>query len=98
MISGSNCIRKAARAKVKSSLLIFELPWRDHEHQECKKFGNDNIFPLVHQYMWVELTENNNCELIRFNHGLATKEGCRTEPKSRNLEYAMGVRSTRFMT
>jgi hypothetical protein len=25
-------------------------------------------------------------------HGYATKEGCRTERKSRNLEYAMGVR------
>jgi hypothetical protein len=31
-------------------------------------------------------------------HGLATKEGCRTRCKSRNLEYAMGVRSTGFTT
>jgi hypothetical protein len=32
------------------------------------------------------------------NHGLATKEGCRTRCKSRNLKYAMGVRSTGFTT
>jgi hypothetical protein len=32
------------------------------------------------------------------NHGYATKEGCRTERKSRNLKYAMGVRLTRFTT
>jgi hypothetical protein len=32
------------------------------------------------------------------NHGYATKEGCRTERKSRNLEYAMGVRLTGFTT
>jgi hypothetical protein len=31
-------------------------------------------------------------------HGLATKEGCRTRSKSRNLKYAMGVRSTGFTT
>jgi hypothetical protein len=31
-------------------------------------------------------------------HGLATKEGCRMERKSRNLEYAMGVGTTRFTT
>jgi hypothetical protein len=31
-----------------------------------------------------------------FMHGLATKEGCRTRCKSRNIEYAMGVRSIRF--
>jgi hypothetical protein len=29
-------------------------------------------------------------------HGYAIKEGCRTERKSRNLEYAMGVRLTGF--
>jgi hypothetical protein len=33
-----------------------------------------------------------------FSHGYATKEGCRTERKSRNLEYAMGVRLTGFTT
>jgi hypothetical protein len=32
------------------------------------------------------------------SHGYATKEGCRTERKSRNLEYAMGVRLTGFTT
>jgi hypothetical protein len=32
------------------------------------------------------------------DHGYATKEGCRTERKSRNLEYAMGVRLTGFTT
>jgi hypothetical protein len=31
-------------------------------------------------------------------HEYATKEGCRTERKSRNLKYAMGVRLTRFTT
>jgi hypothetical protein len=31
-------------------------------------------------------------------HGYATKEGCRTERKSHNLEYAMGVRLTGFTT
>jgi hypothetical protein len=31
-------------------------------------------------------------------HGYATKEGCRTERKSHNLEYALGVRLTRFTT
>jgi hypothetical protein len=30
------------------------------------------------------------------SHGYATKEGCRTERKSHNLEYAMGVRLTGF--
>jgi hypothetical protein len=29
-------------------------------------------------------------------HGYATKEGCRTEPKSRNLEYAMGCQVDRI--
>jgi hypothetical protein len=32
------------------------------------------------------------------DHGYATKEGCRTERKSRNLEYAMGVRLTGYTT
>jgi hypothetical protein len=32
------------------------------------------------------------------SHGYSTKEGCRTERKSRNLEYAMGVRLTGFIT
>jgi hypothetical protein len=32
------------------------------------------------------------------NHGYATKEGCRTERKSGNLKYAMGVRLTGFTT
>jgi hypothetical protein len=31
-------------------------------------------------------------------HGYATKEGCRTERKSYNLKYAMGVRLTGFTT
>jgi hypothetical protein len=34
----------------------------------------------------------------RLVHGYATKEGCRTERKSRNLEYTMGVRLTGFTT
>jgi hypothetical protein len=31
-------------------------------------------------------------------HGYASKEGCWTELKSRNLDYAMGVRLTGFTT
>jgi hypothetical protein len=41
-------------------------------------------------------------KLLDFLHdlayGYATKEGCRTKRKSRNLEYAMGVRLTGFTT
>jgi hypothetical protein len=36
--------------------------------------------------------------LLALGHGYATKEGCRTERKSCNLEYAMGVRLTGFTT
>jgi hypothetical protein len=36
--------------------------------------------------------------LLHFRHGLATKEGCWMRRKSRNLKYAMGVRSTGFTT
>jgi hypothetical protein len=32
------------------------------------------------------------------DHGYAIKEGCRTERKSHNLEYVIGVRLTRFTT
>jgi hypothetical protein len=34
----------------------------------------------------------------QFSHRYATKEGCRTDRKSRNLEYTMGVRLTGFTT
>jgi hypothetical protein len=37
-------------------------------------------------------------KLNQSRHGYATKEGCRTERKSRNLEYAMGVRLPEFTT
>jgi hypothetical protein len=57
-------------------------------------------------YMKKKLFQQNPCLTgikpgttgIALNHGYATKEGCRTERKSRNLKHAMGVRLTGFTT